>query len=364
LEQNSQLTIGFIGGSITDARPRHNWPEAVTAWFVETFPNASITVENAAIGATGSELAVFRAERDLINRGCDIVFVEFAVNDKDEVPDKRMRTREGLIRKLLEDQNRDLVLTYTYSQDMYTPMLEGRTPDTIADFERLAEHYGISSVWMGLYAMEEVKKGRMRWEEWLPDGLHPTSRGSLSYAHSVIAYLGAERNRYDAEAERERDDAETERKRDGTQTVGPSTLPEPLHPLHWGNAYRLPLSSLVTEGPWVLKRWPHYAWIDQVLETAAIGAKLRFAFEGRGLSLGFDFGKTSAEFRYRLDEGDWVTVRRERPAWVGDDGWYRVSFLGDDWPPGSHLLELEVTHGNSPDCRGTNFRLAHVGVIR
>ncbi|MCD9023228.1 ROK family protein [Cohnella silvisoli] len=45
----------------------------------------------------------------------------------------------------------------------------------------MAEHYGIGSVWKGLYGLEEVKKGRMRWEEWLPDGLHPTERGSLSY---------------------------------------------------------------------------------------------------------------------------------------------------------------------------------------
>lgn len=346
LENNGKLTIGFVGGSITDARPRHNWPEPVTAWFVETFPNADISVENAAIGATGSELAVFRAERDLIDRGCDVVFVEFAVNDNGEEPDKRMRTREGLLRKLLEDRNRDVVLTYTYSQDMYATMMKGQMPDTIADFERLADHYNIGSVWMGLYALEEVKRGRMRWEEWLPDGLHPTSRGSLSYAQSVIRFLETERLRYDAEAS------------------GPSRLPEPLHPLHWGKAYKIPLSSLVTEGPWVTRRWPYYEWIDQVLETSAIGAKLRFGFEGRGLSLGFDFGKTSAEFRYRLDGGEWVAVARDRPSWCGDEGWYRVCFLGDDWTPGSHRFELEVTHGNDPECRGTNFRLAHVGVVR
>ncbi|MCY9691679.1 hypothetical protein [Paenibacillus alginolyticus] len=60
LEQG-KLTIGFMGGSITeDGRAAHNWPEPVTRWFVESFPHARITVENAAIGATGSDLAVFR----------------------------------------------------------------------------------------------------------------------------------------------------------------------------------------------------------------------------------------------------------------------------------------------------------------
>lgn len=70
--ENGKLIIGFVGGSITDGRGFHNWPEPVVAWFVEKYPDVQIVVENAAIGATGSDLAVFRAERDLINRGCKI----------------------------------------------------------------------------------------------------------------------------------------------------------------------------------------------------------------------------------------------------------------------------------------------------
>ena len=99
--KSGAVTLGFIGGSITDPRPGYTWPEPVIAWFASTFPGVRIAVENAAIGATGSELAVFRARRDLIGRGCDVVFVEFAVNDSGEPADKRMRTREGLLRKLL-----------------------------------------------------------------------------------------------------------------------------------------------------------------------------------------------------------------------------------------------------------------------
>lgn len=347
--EEGQLTVGFIGGSITDARPRNNWPEPVIAWLVEQYPQARIIVENAAIGATGSELAVFRAKRDLIHRGCQLVFIDYAVNDSGEPTDKRQRTREGLVRKLLADGSRDVVFTHTFMQSMYAAMSEGGVPDTIAELETLADHYGIGSVWMGLYALEEVRKGRMRWEEWLPDGLHPTHRGSLSYAQSVIAFL--EKELYNQHNQR-------------LEVFDVPQLPAPLHPHHWGDATLLPLTEVRTEGPWVIRRWPFYEWIDQVLETAAVGAKLAFAFEGRGLSLGFDFGKTSAEFRYRIDGGDWVTIFRERPEWCGDDGWYRDCFLGDELEPGQHQIELEVIHGDRPECRGTNFRLAHIGVIR
>jgi len=349
--QEGDLTVGFIGGSITDARPRHNWPEPVIGWLAEQYPNTRISVENAAIGATGSELAVFRAKRDLIDKDCDLVFIEYAVNDENEPSMKRNRTREGLIRQLLAAGQRDVIIVYTYSQPMYDSMHAGLVPDTISEFERIAEHYRLGSVWMGLYAFEEVKKGRLRFEEWLPDGLHPTSRGSLSYGQSVIAFLMKELIEREGEkaAQAERD---VER------------LPVPLDALCWDNVYDLTFDQVQTSGPWVIRRWPHLEWIDQVLETSSVSAGLAFTFEGRGLVLGFDFGRSSAEFRYRMDGGEWLVSERERPAWVGEDGWYRLSYFGDDLEPGSHQFELEVIHGNRPDCTGTNFRLAKVGIIR
>jgi hypothetical protein len=351
-----KLTVGFIGGSITDARPRHNWPEPVIGWLAEQFPHTRIAVENAAIGATGSDLAAFRAKRDLIDRGCDLVFVEYAVNDEGTPSEQRRRSREGLIRQLLAGGVRDVVLVYTYSSGMYEAMSNGEVPDTIGEFERIADHYSISSVWMGLHAFEEVRRGLMRFEEWLPDGLHPTSRGSLSYGASVIHYL---RQQLDKAASVDSDSCVDE----ASEHAAPTELPAPLDAKCWEDVYELPLESIHTTGPWTIRRWPYYEWIDRVLETAATGARLSFEFEGRGLALGFDFGKTSAEFRYRIDGGEWQTEKRDRPDWVGADGWYRLSYYGDDWLPGNHRFEAEVIHGNRPDCTGTNFRLAKVGII-
>jgi len=341
-----RLTVGFIGGSITDARSGHNWPGPVVAWLVETFPQARIVVENAAIGATGSDLAVFRAQRDLIDRGCDLVFIEYAVNDNGTPTAQRSRTREGLIRKLLADGPRDLVLTYTFSQPMYEDMMAGRVPDSVAEFEALGEHYGIGSVWMGLWALNEVRRGRMRWEVWLPDGLHPQHRGSESYAQSVIALL----------------EKELLRRPDADEIPAGDAMGPPLDPTHWGGAYGLSFAEVETEGPWAIHRWPCNEWIDQVLATTAPGARLRFAFTGRALSLGFDFGKASSDFRYRIDGGEWVTECRPRPDWCGAEGWFRISHLADELPAGEHSVEIEVLHGG-PDCGGTNFRLGLIGVV-
>jgi len=345
--QEGALTVGFIGGSITDGRTGYTWPEPVISWLVDRFPGARITVENAAIGATGSDLAVFRAQRDLIDRGCDLVFVEFAVNDAGTPAELRRRTREGLLRKLLADEGRDVVLAYTFGQDMYTDMMHDRVPATIADFEILGEHYGLPSVWMGLYALNEVRAGHMRWEEWLPDGVHPQFRGSLSYANSVTAFL-----------ERELIIAPSA----GVIPAGESRPPA-LDPKHWESAHALPFDQVQFHGPWTIRRWLGMPWIEYALVTAAPGARLTFNFEGRGLALGFDFGTTSAEFRYRLDGAGWVTVTRERPSWCGTAGWYRLSILADDLPIQNHEVEIEVIHGNRPECTGTNFHLGLIGII-
>jgi hypothetical protein len=352
--RDGRVTLGFVGGSITDPRPGWNWPEPVTAWFVETFPGVCVRVENAAIGATGSDLAVFRAERDLVGRECDLVFIEFAVNDDGEPAEKRMRTREGLIRKCLRDGHRDLVLAHTYRQSMYAAMVQGQVPASIAEFERLAEHYAIGSVWMGLHAFREVQQGRMGWDTWLPDGLHPQHRGSLSYGQSVIGFLEQELCASLPEA----------------PAPACGVLPAPLNSRHWGEACLVPLTAVRREGPWVLQRWPKLAWIDQVLHTAVPGARLSFDFSGRGLALGFDFGRASAEFRFRLDGGPWQLSARDRPDWCGAEGWYRLFCVADDLPQGPHAFELEVVHGNpsgdpalAPRCTGTHFNLAMIGIL-
>ncbi len=341
-----RLTVGFIGGSITDSRTGHNWPEYVVPWLVETYPDVRIVVENAAIGATGSDLAVFRAQRDLIDRGCDLVFIEYAANDLGLDAEYRMRSREGLIRRLGAGAGRDLVCAYTFCQPMYDDYLRDQLHPSVADFETLAEHYGIGSVNMGLYTLNQVRAGKLKWDAWLPDGLHPQHAGSRCYGESVCRFL-----------ERELISAPSP-----GQVANGEDRPAALNAKNWENAARLSLFEIATTGPWQIQRWACNEWIDQVLFSAAVGAGLNFSFTGRALALGFDFGSLSAEFRYRLDDGEWTDANRDRPDWCGADGWFRIFPVADDLEPTEHTFELQVTHPGDGSF-GTNFRLALVGVV-
>jgi hypothetical protein len=337
------LTVGFLGGSITDAKTGTRWPEPFVAWLTATYPDVRFTVENAAVGATGSDLAVFRCQRDILTHGCDLVFVEYAVNDFDQPTARRNRTREGLLRQLLAADG-DVVLVHAFRPEMLDDLLAGQSPASIAEFERLAEHYGVGSVNAGLHSLRQVQSGLLTWSEWLPDGLHPEQRGSLSYAESVIAFF-----------------------KTALAAVPPSRartpLPPPLTPGAWERIAFIPLATVTRHGPWTLRRWTAHAWIDQVLHCTAPEATLRFPFTGRGLVIAFDFGHASGEIRYRIDGGAWIVTARERPAWLGTTGWFRPTVIADDLVSGPHLCELVTTPAIHAGRIATTTTLAFFGVL-
>ncbi|WP_069961591.1 SGNH/GDSL hydrolase family protein [Lacunisphaera limnophila] len=337
------LRVGFLGGSITAPKTGTRWPEAWLAWLGQWAPSVRAIVENAALGATGSDLAVFRAAPDILAHGCDLVFVEYAVNDVGQPPARRGRTREGLLRQLLA-AGCDVVLVHTFCPEMQADMEAGRVPASIAEFEALAEHYGVGSVWAGLHGWEEVTQGLMTWAEWLPDGLHPESRGSLSYAQSVIAFC--------------------EKEWICTPETGPrSALLPALHPGCWDTVSQLPLEKPACSGPWTLRRWSTCLGMNRALHSTVPGAGLKFTFTGRGLVLGFDFGRLSGEVRYRVDGGAWQTTQRDRPAWAGDSGWFRPTMISDELVPGEHLCELESVSAPFAGGCGTVTTIGLIGVI-
>jgi len=192
-----------------------------------------------------------------------------------------------------------------------------------------------------------VRAGLMTMADWLPDGLHPELRGSLSYAQSVIAALASEFAAGPVPAPCHR-----------------AALPAPLTVGAWEHVGVVPWSNVVLQGPWTLGPWTACPGIKEALHSAAPGAGLQLEFAGRGLVLGFDFGRTSGEVRYRLDQGEWHETRRDRPAWIGDQGWFRPEVIADDLPPGCHSFELKTLNLPTTGVQGSRTTLGFLGVIR
>lgn len=83
------LTIVFFGGSLTwsanATEPNVTGFRGLMAkYFTKKYPAAHFTFVDAAIGGTGSNLGMFRLERDVLSKKPDLVFLDFACNDGGE----------------------------------------------------------------------------------------------------------------------------------------------------------------------------------------------------------------------------------------------------------------------------------------
>ncbi len=343
--EKKHVTVGFIGGSITDPRGRERWSEFLISRIVADYPDVTVDVENTAIGATGSDYAVLRAEQDIICRGCDIVFVEYAVNDNKIETPIRNASREGLIRKLLKGTDADIVITYTYCAEMLEPMLRGEMAQSVAEFEAIAEHYGISSVFMANNALDECLRGTLRWEEWLPDGLHPANTGSRFYADPVYALL--------------------EKTLEDENGKAAARDTAPMFADNWEREETVDLSEIERIGYWRLYRNLDRPLVQRVLSTTCVGSRAKLAFEGTGLVLTISYGWMAADYRWRLDGGEWQIEEYDRPWWMDDHTWLKTKTLAAGLESSSHTVEFEVLPPKADDKhKGTAFEIIAVGILK
>ena len=337
--RRGHITIGFIGGSITEpVADGHRWSGKIVDWFVAEFPGLIVDEENAAKGATGSLNAILRVEDDILAYNCDLVFVETAVNDGEKAWGA---CREGILRKLMKNDVCDVVLTYTYSQAMYETMLAGKLPQTILDWEELAEHYQLSSVHMARYTFDLVMDGFLRWDEWLPDTLHPDHAGSRLYAEPVCRLLRRE-----------------------IDTARPVSipLPAPLHADNWENVHILPFDQVERVGAWRQVHERRLPSVHHMLCTSSMTSSLRFEFEGTGLLLHLLSGGLFAAYKIRIDGGEWIDKNDPLPAWgLNATDWLREDVPVSGLPAGRHTAEIapEFAQGG----RATRFQLGMIGVI-
>ncbi len=77
--------------------------------------------------------------------------VEFAVNDGGAPPQQIYRTMEGIVRqtwKTLPDC--DICYVYTLVAGMAATLQDGKFPRAASAMEKIADHYGIPSIHLGL----------------------------------------------------------------------------------------------------------------------------------------------------------------------------------------------------------------------
>lgn len=306
------LLVGFIGGSITQG----NWgyrPQTLR-YLQAMFPGVDIKALNAGVSGTGTDLGASRVREQLLQHGPDLVFVEFAVNGA------YAPGMEGIVRQV-KKSGAEVCLIYTITGPQTKIYAAGQVPENILGLEKVAAHYGVPSIHLGMEAAMLEQQGRLLWKGeagdtaghilFSRDGVHPLTAGGNVYAAAIARGLekmlkqpegvtgvkngdqAIRLHQQDANAgQANRQGQPNASTRPGATT---GALPQPLFPDNWETAGMYAPRSIATfSGKWEQVTLPQFApWFPEIEKAVAPGASCTFGFTGSGFGI-FDVGGPEA----------------------------------------------------------------------
>ena len=339
----SELKIGYLGGSITAQK---GWRVLTLDHFKKAYPQSTFTEINAAIGGTGSDLGVFRVQQDVLSKGPDLLFVEFAVNDGGADPQRIIRCMEGIVRQTWKaNPKTDICFVYTLTEALSPAMLEGKLQRSASAMEKVADHYGIPTIALGMEVAKLAKAGKLLWKAPLPktdadkaalgdkfvfaaDGVHPhDSTGQVLYTQAIIRSLPALAIANNA------------------PTVHVSKLP--LDPANFERATLVPITAAKLSDGIVLDamKTDNYAkgWANRLPAMVRLtqpGQTIEFKFKGTHCAVYDIIGPAGGMVAVTLDGKAQKPVQRI-------DAYCTYSRLasfvvGTDLPEGVHTVRLEL----------------------
>lgn len=182
--KGERLTVGFIGGSITQGfsatDPGKCYAARTVAWLRKIYPNTEFAYVNAGIGATDSQFGAARVQEDLLQRLPDLVFVEFSVNDH-STP-HFCETYEGLVRQIYGSASAPaMVLIHNVYYD---------TGKSAAYYHaQVGRHYDLPCISIQNSIYPAVAAGRLPAEKITADFLHPNDLGHELVASVITNFL-------------------------------------------------------------------------------------------------------------------------------------------------------------------------------
>ena len=339
----AEIKVGYLGGSIT---AQNGWRVQTLAHFKQAYPQASFTEINAAIGGTGSDLGAFRVQQDVLSKGPDLLFVEFAVNDGGADPRRIIRAMEGIVRQTWKaNPSTDICFVYTLTEALSPPMLEGKLQRSASAMEKVADFYGIPSIALGMEVAKLAKAGQLAWRAKLPktdaekaalagkfvfapDSVHPhESTGHVLYTQAIVRSLPA---------------LAIANATPTAHVTGPA-----LDPANWERAKLAPITAaklsagLASADPATdahAKVWAKR--LPAMVKLTRPGQSLEFRFQGTHCAVYDVVGPAGGKVAVTLDGGKPFVVQRIDAYCT----YPRLStfLVGSDLPEGVHSVRLEL----------------------
>ncbi len=213
LNNEKKLTVAYLGGSVTSGTGSTNsntksWRGITRDWFKSTFPSATVTEINGAIGGTGAVFGVFRNQKQILDTAAgtpDLLFIETVTNDSYDstYTDKSyIRYTESIIKQTLQQNPKcDIILIVTGDSGTFSRDAGSTTPIFGQGYGYLADRYNIPVVYVGFELAHQIKDdygaghfstSSAGWKYYFErsggsiDGVHPNDNGYAHYAKTII----------------------------------------------------------------------------------------------------------------------------------------------------------------------------------
>ena len=350
-EREKRGRVAFLGGSITQGS---GWRDSVCAYLQKRFPDTQFDFVAAGISSMGSTPGAFRFERDVLSRGnVDLLFEEAAVNDRTNGFSTEMQVlgMEGIVRHaLLSNPAMDVVLMHFVDPDKMADYRKGIVPMEIQNHEKVAVHYGLSTMNLAKEVTDRIDNGEFSWEKDFKN-LHPSPFGHHIYFRSMKTFLDNCWSGFVA----------------GDDKIAAYPLPEKLAAGCYDQGKLIPSVQVKPVKGWkALENWKpadktgtraDFTEVPMLVAESPTGI-LNFAFEGNAVGIAVAAGLDAGTIEYRIDKNPWQK-QDLFTAWSASLHLPWFCTLGYNLIPGKHRLQIRVLAEKNPQSKGTACRIRY-----
>ncbi|WP_295084020.1 carbohydrate binding domain-containing protein [Ruminococcus sp.] len=175
-EAGSPLTIAYLGGSITEGK---NYTSPFSNYVKSTFAKGSFKEINAGLSGTSSVVGLVRSEQEIVSQKADIIFLEFSVNDHEDIMYKKCF--ESCIKKFLDMPNEPAVIVLiTRAQGGFSSQ---------SQMYPIGKNFDIPVISMDDALTKAFNSGFLKTGDYFSDEYHPHQKGGQLIADCLAYYF-------------------------------------------------------------------------------------------------------------------------------------------------------------------------------
>ncbi|MBQ6039720.1 MAG: hypothetical protein IJL32_02935 [Oscillospiraceae bacterium] len=175
-ENGEKLTMAYLGGSITEMG---KYTTPFSSYVKSTFAKGGFTEVNAGLSGTSSVVGLVRAESNVVSKNPDIVFVEFSVNDHEDIMYKKCF--ESVIKKFLDLPNEPAVIILIHRAKSGFSSQAQMVP--------VGENFDIPVISMDNALTKAFQSGYLSQGDYFSDDYHPHDKGGKLVSDCLSYYF-------------------------------------------------------------------------------------------------------------------------------------------------------------------------------